>query len=528
MNDLMYDVAIIGYGPTGQMLALLLGEEGYRVAVFERWPNLYPQPRAVHYDHEIARVFQAAGIAETLASVVESGGVYEWRNAQGETLLSFDWSEQSVSGWPSSTMFSQPQLEAILDARVKGLPGVTVYQGWAAEQVAQTQDTVHVQVRKQVVTASGELVPADDLLSVRARYVVGADGANSFLRQQMRTSITDLGFLFDWLVVDIIPHGQREWTPRNLQVCDPVRPTTVVSGGTGRRRWEFMRLPEESVESLNNAETAWQLLAPWDITPHNATLERHALYTFRARWAESWRDGRFLLAGDAAHQMPPFAGQGMCAGVRDAVNLAWKLDLVLSGQAEESLLDSYTSERLPHVQSTIQFSVDLGRIICISDPEAANMRDEAMIAARQQAAQGEPLPTFSPGPGIFLEGDPLAGHMFMQREVAREGSRGLFDDLVGRGFCLNSTVGDPARHLSPDDQAFFTSIGGQLVSISSSKDEHADHVIDLSGAYTEWFADHSCAVVLTRPDWAIYGTAPHLVDAVTLVRSLREQLHPSA
>jgi len=528
MNDLMYDVAIIGYGPTGQMLSLLLGEGGYRVAVFERWPNLYPQPRAVHYDHEIARVFQAAGIAETLASVVESGGVYEWRNARGETLLSFDWSEQSVSGWPSSTMFSQPQLEAILDSSVKGLPGVTVYQGWAAEQVAQTQDTVHVQARKQVVTASGELAPADDLLSVRARYVVGADGANSFLRQHMRTSLTDLGFLFDWLVVDVIPHEQRAWNPPNVQVCDPSRPTTVVSGGKGRRRWEFMRLPEESVESLNNAETAWQLLAPWDITPQNATLERHALYTFRARWAESWRDGRFLLAGDAAHQMPPFAGQGMCAGVRDAVNLAWKLDLVLSGQAEESLLDSYTSERLPHVQSTIQFSVDLGRIICISDPEAASMRDEAMIAARQQAAQGEPPPTFPPGPGIFLEGDPLAGQMFLQREVAREGSRGLFDDLVGSGFCLISTVGDPARHLSPDDQAFFTSIGGQLVSISTSEDEHADYVMDLSGAYTEWFADHSCAVELTRPDWAMYGTAPHLADAVTLVGSLREQLHPSA
>jgi 2-polyprenyl-6-methoxyphenol hydroxylase-like FAD-dependent oxidoreductase len=527
MSELICDVAIIGFGPTGQMLALLLGEKGYRVAVFERWPNLYPQPRAVHYDHEIARIFQAAGIAETLASVVESGGVYEWRNVRGETLLSFDWSEQSVSGWPSSTMFSQPQLEAILDSSVKGLPGVTVYQGWAAEHVEQTQDAVQLQIRKQVVTTSGELLPAEDWITVRSRYVIGADGANSFLRQHMRTSLTDLGFLFDWLVVDVIPHEQREWNPPNLQVCDPSRPTTVVSGGKGRRRWEFMRLPEESVESLNNAETAWQLLAPWDITPQNATLERHALYTFRARWAESWRDGRFLLAGDAAHQMPPFAGQGMCAGVRDAVNLAWKLDLVLSGQAEESLLDSYTSERLPHVQSTIQFSVDLGRIICISDPEAASMRDEAMIAARKPPAQGEPPPTFPPGPGIFLEGDPLAGQMFLQREVAREGSRGLFDDLVGSGFCLISVGGNPATHLSPDDVAFFTSINGQCVSISSSPGEYSDQVIDLSGAYAEWFAANSCAIVLMRPDYAIYGSAPDLVGAGKVVGSLREQLHPS-
>ena len=286
MSDIVCDVAIIGYGPTGQMLSLLLGEKGYQVAVFERWPNLYPQPRAVHYDHEIARVFQAAGIAEALASVVEPGGVYEWRNARGETLLSYNWSDQGVSGWPSSTMFSQPQLEAILDVMVKSLPTVTVYQGWAVEHVEQTQDAVQLQIRKHTVTSSGELLPAEDHLSVRGRYVIGADGANSFLRQHMRTSLTDLGFLFDWLVVDIIPHEPREWNPPNVQVCDPVRPTTVVSGGKGRRRWEFMRLPGESVEDLNDSETAWQLLAPWDITPENATLERHALYTFKARWAD--------------------------------------------------------------------------------------------------------------------------------------------------------------------------------------------------------------------------------------------------
>ena len=159
MSDMNCDVAIIGFGPTGQVLSLLLGEKGYQVAVFERWPSQYPMPRAVHYDHEIARIFQAAGIAETLAAVVEAGGVYEWRNAKGETLLSFDWSEQSVSGWPSSTMFSQPQLEAILDAKVKSLPTVTVYQGWAGEHVEQTQDAVQLQVRKQTVTSSGELEP---------------------------------------------------------------------------------------------------------------------------------------------------------------------------------------------------------------------------------------------------------------------------------------------------------------------------------------------------------------------------------
>lgn len=148
---------------------------------------------------------------------------------------------------------------------------MTVYQGWAAEQVEQTQDAVHLRVRKQAVTSSGKLVPGQEHLTVRGRYVIGADGAKSFLLQHMRTSLTNLGFLFDWLVVDIIPHEQREWNPINLQICDPVRPRTVVSGGKGRLRWEFMCLPGESVEELNRAETVWRLPTPWNSTPENAT-----------------------------------------------------------------------------------------------------------------------------------------------------------------------------------------------------------------------------------------------------------------
>jgi len=324
------DVAIVGYGPVGAALAILLGQRGWRVRVLERWPEPYPLPRAVHFDHEIARVLQAAGVADTLAGRTEPGSIYEWRNARGETLLRIGREHASISGFPESNMFHQPELESILDARVHALTNVSVRRGCEVTQV--WDDGAHAHV-----VASG---PDGDGLEVEARYAVGCDGAQSFVRGALGAGWHDLGFHFDWLVVDVVPGVRREWAPQNWQLCDPARPTTIVSGGPGRRRWEFMRLPGETREELDREESAWRLLAPWGIDPGNAKLERHALYTFRACWADRWRRGRLFVAGDAAHLMPPFAGQGLCAGLRDAANLAWKLDLALAGRAGDALLDS--------------------------------------------------------------------------------------------------------------------------------------------------------------------------------------------
>ena len=196
------------------------------------------------------------------------------------------------------------------------------------------------------------------------------------------------------------------------------------------------------------------------MTPDTATLERHAVYTFQARWVEHWRRDRLLLAGDAAHQMPPFAGQGMCAGVRDAANLAWKLDLVLRGLAPDAVLDTYASERIPQVRQVVELSIELGKVICVPDRVAAAARDAAMIAAAKDRGPTPPLPTPAIGPGVLVDGDPCAGHLFIQGEVRRGKATGLFDDVVGRGFTLLSPVGDPARRLAPDLAAFFASLGG--------------------------------------------------------------------
>jgi flavoprotein hydroxylase len=504
------DVAIVGYGPVGQLLAILLGQRGHRVLVVERWPEPYPLPREVHFDHEVGRILQSAGVAGALAGRTVPAPVYEWRNAAGDTLIRFGRdTERSLSGWPESSMFCQPELEQILDERARSLASVTVERGSEAVGLRADPDGVAIDARR-----------ADDSRhTLRARFAVGCDGANSFVRERIGSGWHDLGFHFDWLVVDLLPSDPHWEGPLNWQLCDPARPTTLVSGGPGRRRFEFMRLPHETLDELNRPDTAWRLLEPWGLSPGNAKLERHAVYTFRARWADRWRNGRVLLAGDAAHQMPPFAGQGMCAGLRDAANLAWRLDLVLRGLASEALLDSYMTERSPHVSAMIQLSVALGRVICVAEPAEAAARDQRMIAeARGQAAPIDPaLPAL--GPGCFASGCPASGQLFVQDQVRHHGVSGLFDDVVGRGFALVSPAGDPSAELDAGSAGWFAALGGITAHVAPGA-----AVEDLNGGYARWFAKHGAAVALVRPDFAVFGTANGLDGASTLVRALRERL----
>jgi 2-polyprenyl-6-methoxyphenol hydroxylase-like FAD-dependent oxidoreductase len=510
VTDATAEVAIVGAGPTGLALAILLAQRGRSVVVLERWPAPYALPRAVHFDHEVARILQAAGISGDLAGFTESAPIYEWRNASGEILLRFGREQGTgLSGWPDSNMSHQPRLEAALEKRARSFANVRVLRGHDVQELHDAGDGVRLGARD----ASGEA------LEVNARYAVGCDGANSTVRGAIGAAFHDLGFAFDWLVVDVIPHETRVWSPLNWQLCDPVRPTTLVSGGPGRRRWEFMRLPHESIEELSDPDTAWKLLEAWDVRPGNATLERHAVYTFRACWSDAWRRGRVLLAGDAAHLMPPFAGQGMCSGLRDAINLSWKLDLVLAGTASDALLDTYGSERETHARATIDFSVALGRVICVADPREAAERDALMVPAAR--ASGLQTPGAAPklGPGCYDSTCPAGGSLFVQARVQRGAQIGLFDDLVGGGFALVSTHGDPGSVLSPEQRVFWASLRG--VSAHVSRD---GALRDVDGAYQRWFDDNSAAVALQRPDFTVFGTAPDLGGAGALVDSLRARL----
>ena len=387
-------------------------------------------------------------------------------------------------------MFHQPTLETVLERRARAL-GIDIRRGCEVTDLTQHQDVV------AVPTGEGDVL--------QARYAVGCDGANSTVRTLLNVQMTELGFFYDWLIVDVVLHDDRVFDPTNVQICDPARPTTVVSGGPGRRRWEFMRLHHETLDELESR--AWELLEPWDVRSDNATVERRAVYTFAARFAERWRCGRVLLAGDAAHQMPPFAGQGMCAGIRDAANLAWKLDHVLTGAAADALLDTYDQERLPSARQAIEFSIELGKIICIPDPDAATARDEAMAPlVGPEPATAPPLPGIEGG--VTAAGSPHAGSLFVQGTA--DGRR--FDDVHGAGWRLVTIDTEPIE-LDRSSSRWFASIGGRIVAVPGD-----------DPVYGRWFSEHDATAALQRPDFHLYGTAASPAGTAALVEHLQTRL----
>jgi hypothetical protein len=330
----------------------------------------------------------------------------------------------------------------------------------------------------------------------------------------------DADFEADWLVVDYEPLDDRQWDAFVTQYCDPVQPATAVNSGPGRRRFEFMRRADVTVEELSRPETAWKLMEPWGVTPETARLERHAVYTFRGRWARDWRRGRVFLAGDAAHLMPPFMGQGMCSGLRDAVALAWRLSMVEAGLADESVLGSYATERGAHVREIIDEAIAIGRVVCELDPLKAAERDARMQAELSDpaAAPVEPPHPRLGEPSITEAHDDLAGRLSVQGRVEVDGVFGLFDDVVGGAWQLIGLDTDPLAGVAEEQRRWFAGIGGT----ASKVGPHAS-IRDVEGAYRRWFESHDCRIVLSRPDFYVYGTGGP-TEAPRLLCNLRDAL----
>ncbi|WP_246284636.1 bifunctional 3-(3-hydroxy-phenyl)propionate/3-hydroxycinnamic acid hydroxylase MhpA [Gordonia asplenii] len=492
------EVLIVGFGPVGKLLAIKLGRQGHTVIVIDRNAAAYPLPRAVTHCSDFARILQSVGLApDTIGHITEPyDDMYSWRNGDGQTLVEVDWSGRGESGWYNTYFFNQPALEDALDAIVADLDNVRVMRGWEAISLTQRTQDATVGVR----TATGEQV------SVTADWVVGADGANSKIRSLAGIDWHDDGYFFDWLVVDVKPRAGMEFPHIAVQNCDTRRPSTMVPGGPGRRRWEFMRLPHESKEELNRADKAWELLAPYGLSAANAQLERHSVYTFQSCWATEWRRRRVVIAGDAAHLMPPFAGQGLGAGVRDVMNLSWKLDAVLRGQADDTLIDTYGAERVHHAVAFVKFSTSLGQVICITDPAEAAERDTRMIA--QWAAGMKPPAPPRPGLGAGVHVGSAGGALARQGRVRVDGGHDvvLFDDAFGGPGAVITRTSTTLATVSVDAREALSDLGITLVALSGPSG--VDSIVDdVDGTYHRWLDELGADTIVIRPDFHLYGSS---------------------
>jgi 3-(3-hydroxy-phenyl)propionate hydroxylase len=517
-----YDVLIVGYGPVGATLAALLARYDLSVAVVEQAAGVYDKPRAITLDHEVMRVFQAAGVAHDVAPFTAPHPGTHYLGTDGQVIRIYDpQPPPHPLGWVPSGTFVQPEVEAILRAGVARSGRAEVLLSTQVVGFAPHADRVEATVR----AADG----AERVIA--ARWLVGCDGANSLVRRRLGIRHTDLAFDEWWMVVDVRLKAPVELPRKCIQYCWPSRPSTFIVGPGDLRRWEIKLLPGETPEDFGDPANVARQLARF-VDPAAIEIWRSAVYRFHALVADRWRDGRVFLAGDACHQTPPFMGQGMCAGIRDAANLAWRLALVLRAGAQDALLDSYEIERKPHVEALVGFAKKAGEVIGELDVAAARARD-ALLRGQLERGEAETIrqryiPNLTAGVLDTVSG-PVAGTLFVQPRVGESGEGGLLDDVVAPRFLL-ATTGDAAQSwLSAASLDVWRRIGGERAVISQDEMTNASrdgvHRLRERGRlFADWMAQHGAAAVVARPDRYVYGIA-HDADGLNrLIEGLGRQI----
>ncbi len=506
-EPVVYDVAIVGYGPVGQVAAGLLGQAGLSVYVCDRLTDVYQIPRAIALDHEIMRVFQQLGVVDAVAPYTEPFTNSEFYGVDGQLIRRMTMvAPPHPQGYTPSLVFTQPPVERALRARVARLPGVRVELGVEMRRIEADADGVGLAIE----------APDGECRTVRARYAIACDGGASSVRTQLGLALEDLDFDEPWLVVDVRVNGRglAKLPATSVQYCEPERPCTLVIGPGNHRRWEISLKPGEDPKQVATDAETWKLLSRW-LTPEDGELWRQASYRFHALVAAQWRHGRVFLAGDAAHMQPPFLGQGMCQGIRDAANLSWKLAAVLrgevAGEAAEALLDSYGTERKAHVRELTSRLKQVGAVICERDVDKARARDARLLAECGGTVRDTPRQDVLPrleGGLLSAHDHPARGTLFPQPWLQGQGAAQRMDDVLGHGWRL-------VRWRMPAE--------GEEDGLVDCPDAVAlldlDRVAETQGVLAQWFQRFGAHAALVRPDHYVYGVA---ADRAGLARLLGE------
>jgi 3-(3-hydroxy-phenyl)propionate hydroxylase len=502
------DVMIIGAGPVGLLISNFLGAAGLRVLVAEGLQELIDYPRGVGIDDESLRAFQAVGLVDQVLAHTTPNHVMHFVNGKGRVFASIN-PKTDEFGWPRRNAFIQPLIDKVSAGGLSRYDNVTLKTGHRVTRFVQDDRSVAV----TMVDARG----VESI--VRCGYLVGSDGGRSFTREALGVKFEGKTEANRWIVVDIAddPIG----LPGAYLHADPARPYVSIALPHGIRRLEFMLLPGEGEDGALPRDVLNKMLKRVLSDPTRINLIRARVYTHNGRLAERFRVGRVLLAGDAAHIMPVWQGQGFNSGIRDAFNLGWKLALVVKGVCADSLLDSYEMERKQHAKAMISLSQTAGAILAVRNPVKVQMRDALTRAMNYVPPikryflemRFKPMPRYRDGalhygPKRFDSKSPV-GRMFIQPRVAlADGWQGRLDEVLGSGFGLISWGVNPERWIDPETRAVLDRLSTRIIwavpmtGLAWEAQQHGDVMVvgDLQERLRAWFGEAPCSMVLLRPD----------------------------
>ncbi|MFJ3486546.1 bifunctional 3-(3-hydroxy-phenyl)propionate/3-hydroxycinnamic acid hydroxylase [Pseudomonas sp. NPDC090202] len=510
--ELSTDVAIVGAGPVGLMIANYLGQCGVKVTLVEKLDSLIDYPRAIGLDDESLRTFQAVGLADAVRPHTTPWHAMRFLTPKGRCFADIQ-PKTDEFGWPRRNAFIQPLADRVLFDGLQRFDNVKVLFSRELESFEQSDSAVVLDLKDQ----NGRRE------RLHARYLIGCDGGNSLVRRSLDISFEGKTAPNQWIVVDIANDPLS--TPHVYLCCDPVRPYVSAALPHGVRRFEFMVMPGETEAELSKPENMRKLLGKVLPNPDHIELIRSRVYTHNARLAGRFRQGRVLLAGDAAHIMPVWQGQGYNSGMRDASNLAWKLALVIKGLASDSLLDSYEQERRDHAKAMIDLSVLAGHVLAPPKRWQGTVRDGVSwllnylppVKRYFLEMRFKPMPQYTRGALIAApDKTSSVGKMFIQPQVLTEaGERVLLDEVIGKHFAIIAWGCDPTWGLTTAQIQQWQAMGTRFIQVlpdvqlkaAGEAGEGVVRVGDSTGRIREWFAQGASSIALVRPDRFVAGLA---------------------